>query len=145
MAFLKNHWFGFLLSLVVGGYFVVFLLVLFAPKQDIRQRGFVKCSAALSENMPQCGGGKWCLLTEVLRNGWCDVKVVGEGVALWAAGKQATPWANYFFEPLEAEPQMSAEALDYYQKNRENLKKSMERIKQLNQELEEKAVKHEEN
>ena len=144
MNFWRNHWFGLLVSVFMGLYVIVFLLVLMAPKQDAEQRGFVKCSAAMYENLQQCSSSKACMLKEVLRNSWCDVKVVAEGIKLWAQGAQATPWENYFFQPLSTKPQMTPEALEYYKQNQAEFAASMAKLKKLNAELEDKVAKHDE-
>lgn len=141
--FLRNHWFGLMVSILVGLYFVVFLLVVFAPKQDANQRGFVKCSVQLAENLQNCQAAKWCMCKEVLRNGWCNVEIVAEGLSLWIKGRQSTPWANYFFQPVSDEPQMSAEAMEYYKQHQSELEKSLKKLKKLNAELENKVKKDE--
>ncbi len=144
MTFWRNHWFGLMVSVFMGLYVIVFLLVLMAPKQDAEQRGFVKCSVQLSENLQNCQASKWCMLKEVLRNGWCDVKVVAEGIKLWVQGEQPTPWANYFFQPVSEEPQMSDEVMEYYKQHQAELAKSLKQLKKLNAELEDKVAKHDE-
>ena len=53
MTYVKHHWFGLILSTVVLIYFIVFILVLAAPKQDKPQRGFAACSAKMLEQVQQ--------------------------------------------------------------------------------------------
>ncbi len=142
MRFLKNHWFGFLLSLIFGAYVLVFLLVLFAPTKDMQNRGFTKCSTALYNDLKLCNRSSWCLLQKVLINNWCNVTVVGEGVSAWINGEQASPWANYFFEPeLPQDEEPHPELVKFYQESTD-LPRQMNELKNKNKILEQEVLKH---
>ena len=142
MRFLRDHWFGFLLSLFFGAYFVVFLLVLFAPTKDIQKRGFTKCSASLYNDLKLCDRSSWCLLKNVLINNWCNVTVVGDGVSAWVKGEQSTPWANYFFEPeLPQSDEPHPELVKFYQESTD-LPRQMNELKNKNKILEQEVLKH---
>ena len=68
MTFIKNHWFGLLLSLVVGFFMLVFALVLFSPREDLHSRGFIPCTEEMAYNMLGCNENKaWCMLKEVVK------------------------------------------------------------------------------
>ncbi len=98
MDFFKRHWFGLLLSLVVFVYFAVFLLVLFAPRDDEQKRGFSKCSSLLLEDITNCQKNAFCTLGSIMTYSGCNFTVVGEGLKLWLLNQQKNPWDNYFFE-----------------------------------------------
>ncbi len=139
MTFLKNHWFGLIVSGIVGAYFVVFLLAAFAPRHDVRQRGFSKCSTALTEAAVQCGSGfSFCLLKAVAGHGLCHAEVVWQGVVFWLQGKQSTPWANYFFETENVDEEL----LKIYEENPE-LAKGVSHMTKKYRELESKVLDNE--
>ena len=54
MRFFREHWFGSLVSLLVAVYVLMFVLVLAAPRQDEKQRGFVKCTAVMQDDLLKC-------------------------------------------------------------------------------------------
>lgn len=142
MSFLKNHWFGFLLSLIFGAYLLLFLLVLFAPTKDIQNRGFTKCRMELYINLKGCRSSSWCLLKHIVLVNSCYAKVVGEGFLLWKQGKQPTPWANYFFEPeLPREDEQHPELVKFYQESTD-LPRQMDELKNKNEILEQEVLKH---
>ena len=104
MSFIKTHWFGLISGVVVFVFMGVFVLVLLSPRQDAQKRGFIPCTHELADRLLNCESDKKisCLFGAILRNTWCDMKVIGQGVANWFDGKQKTPWSNYIFIP-EAE------------------------------------------
>lgn len=142
MAFLKHHWFGFILSAIVLIYLVVFLLVLVSPQQDAEGRGFVKCTNELRSEVTRCAGGKFCVLGAVVDSGFCNIGVVGSGVINWVKGNQKTPWANYLFAPekitVSDGDEYAAGLADFYREN-PNPAQGMENLKKANVELEDKV------
>ncbi len=138
MTFIKNHWFGLLLSLVVGFFMLVFALVLFSPREDLHSRGFIPCTEEMAYNMLGCNENKaWCMLKEVVKNTFCDIGVIVDGVAAWHKGEQPRPWSNYFFTPeLPVDEQMEDELVQEYYENNPDLAGEMNRLKKLNKELE---------
>ena len=49
--FLKKYWFTMLITLLVSAYLMVFLFVLFSPKEDDLERGFIPCTKQMSEKI----------------------------------------------------------------------------------------------
>ena len=136
----KKHWFGFFLSLFVLLYLTVFLFVLFSPKSDKQNRGFIPCTKQMAvqmlENKEQ---SSLQLVKIIIENTYCDAKVVAKGFVDWVNGEQSTPWENYFFEP-EPEQQSvydEAELLKFYEEN-PYFSKDMEELDKKRKELEQK-------
>ena len=138
MNFIRHHWFGLLTGLFIFIFFVLFVLVLLSPRQDIRRRGFIPCTEVMAEKILDCEGNRvGCLLAAVVGNSWCDLKVVGRGIRDWAGGRQKTPWSNYIFVPeLPADEFFDAEARAEYFKNNPDVKAEMQQLQKLNKELE---------
>lgn len=132
LKFLKYHWFGLIVSIIGGCYVLIFLLVLFAPKQDKLNRGFIPCTKTLVQEMFACTNNKaWCMSQSIIKNTWCDTKVIIGGIGAWLTGKQNTPWANYYFTPiLENKGQkqdISPELQQFYDEN-PNIAEQMETL-----------------
>lgn len=100
-SFIKEYWFGLLISFILLVGFLFFLLILLAPRYDMQRRGFIPCTEALAQNLQSCPQeGKYrCILEGIMQNSWCDAKVIGSGFKLWLGGKQPAPWSNYIFKP----------------------------------------------
>ncbi len=67
--------------------------------------------------------------------------MIAEGFRLWATGRQASPWANYLFEPEldlpSAEDDVDVEeSLDEYYRNVPDINAEMDELQKLNQQLE---------
>ncbi len=105
-AFLKNYWFGLLMSFVLLMGFLFFLLIMLSPRYDAQKRGFIPCTENLVQNLAQCAPTEkyTCGIKHILANTWCDIKVIATGWKNWGQGKQATPWSNYIFEPEPITP-----------------------------------------
>lgn len=145
MTFLKNHWFGFILSLFVFAFVVVFVLVMISPRQDLQKRGFIPCTEILADELFACEKNKAvCMVKAILKNTWCDTKVIGEGAKLWADGKQKTPWENYLFTPELEDPEELDEGLEEFYEQTPDVEASMNNLKKLNLELE-KQIKEEQD
>ncbi len=99
--FVKENWFGLLTSFILLAGFLFFLLILLSPRYDLQRRGFIPCTEALAQGLQSCPQeGKYnCIFTEIMKNSWCDAKVIGSGFKLWLNGKQPAPWSNYIFKP----------------------------------------------
>ena len=134
MRFMKKHWFGLLISLVILVYAGLFILMIFSPKQDIQKRGFIKCTEQFVDESALCRG-HWCIFQKIIQNNFCNFGVVKEGVVNWMAGTQSTPWENYLFEPELAPVEMEEGLQEFYDGN-PNLREEMYKIKQLNKALE---------
>lgn len=132
LKFLKYHWFGLIISVIGLCYLAVFLLVLFAPKQDKLNRGFIPCTKSLVQEMFACTDNKaWCMSKSIVKNTWCDTKVIAHGVAAWINGSQDTPWANYYFaaepETEQNNEEISPELQQFYDEN-PNIAEQMETL-----------------
>ncbi|MBE6448078.1 MAG: hypothetical protein E7018_02125 [Alphaproteobacteria bacterium] len=138
MNFVRHHWFGLIMSIVVCAFMLMFVLVLLSPRQDAKKRGFIPCTETLAENILSCQKNKvFCLLSAVVKNSWCDAKVIGAGFSMWVGGEQSTPWANYIFEPeIVFDGIDDPEAREQYLKENPNLKTEMIELKRLSEELE---------
>ena len=135
MSSLKNHWFGMIVSLFVLWFFIVFVLVLLAPKQDLQKRGFISCTETMETEVAACNSQKTCMLKSILKNTSCDSKVIFDGIKNWVKGEQKTPWQNYMFEPEVKKEVLDEELQDFYAKNKD-LSKEIEELKKKNMELE---------
>ncbi len=141
MNFIKNHWFGLIVSLITLAFLCVFALVLIAPHQDEQGRGFVPCIEKMAENLHECRGQNLCALNCVIENTFCNIKVIGQGIKQWAAGEQPRPWSNYLFEPELKQPSAAddfetEESLDEYYQNNPDISLEMSELYKLNQQLE---------
>ena len=135
--FLKIHWFGFIVSVFAVFYLTVFLLVLFAPREDKLNRGFIPCTKTLASEIFACEQNKaWCMSKAIVKNTWCDTLVVLDGFGAWVCGRQKTPWASYLFTPelLAEEPQ--AEELQQFYAENPDIAADMQKLHQDRQKLE---------
>lgn len=139
ISFLKHYWFGILTSLILFAGFFFFLLVLVSPRQDAQKRGFIPCTEAMAQGMLSCPvQNKYsCMFGYILKNSWCDIKVIGRGMKLWVAGEQKAPWSNYIFTPILDEDNPEDEVLQEFRENNPHLGLELEYMKKLNQQLEE--------
>ncbi len=135
MNFLKHNWFGIFAAVLILSGFALFLIVLFSPRQDNQNRGFIPCTEEMAVKLLDCDKKFTCTLSVVLKNSLCDAKVIGKGFSLWLKGEQATPWANYFFEPdLENSAELPQEVEAFYKEN-PNLHQDMQRLQKMHEEL----------
>ncbi len=141
MNFIRCHWFGLSVSLVVFFFLCVFALVLAAPHQDEQKRGFVPCTEKMAEELHNCNGRKMCVLERIVDNTFCNIGVIGEGIKLWATGKQSAPWSNYLFVPDIKRPSATdgveaEESLAEYYESSPDIGAEMDELYELNQQLE---------
>lgn len=137
-SFIKEYWFGLLISSILLVGFLFFLLILVSPRYDLQKRGFIPCTEELSQNLQTCLNQKAyrCAFGEIMKNSWCDAKVIGSGFKLWLKGEQPAPWSNYIFKP-ELPEDREADELDaefYAPENRPEL--DLLRLQKLNDILE---------
>lgn len=139
MRFLKANWFGIFIGLIIFWFLAFFAIVAFAPREDVGQHGFVKCTNALAENIENCGQNKFfCTFNQILKNAGCDVEVIADGLKLWLNGGQERPWSNYYFTPVTADDVEDAEDYDgkaEYRKQNPGMADEMMKLKMLNEEL----------
>ena len=130
LVFAKHYWFAILVTAFVLLYLCIFLLVLFSPKQDELNRGFIPCTQKMAQQiLSEEEKGSFKLVKAIVENTYCDTKVVFKGLSDWMAGKQKTPWANYMFEP-QIYNQIDAtdeELIKFYNEN-PNISKDMEEL-----------------
>ncbi len=118
LSLLKRHWFGFLVGWLTLMWLTVFLLVLFSPRQDQLNRGFIPCTKQMMQNIFNCPESKtWCLTKAIIENTRCDTMVILDGFGAWIKGKQKTPWENYLFTPQTSSIQDDEELKKYYEEN----------------------------
>lgn len=136
LKYIKYHWFGLTLSLVVALFMLQFLLVLIAPHHDVQQRGFASCTQQLSQDAETCKSSALCVLKAVINNTFCDTKIILSGLSEWMSGRQERPWSNYLFVPEMPESEEPDEELEEFYLNNPNLLEQMEELKQKHKELE---------
>lgn len=138
MSFLRAHWFGLLVSLFTAYFVVIFILVLFSPRQDLQKRGFIPCTETMVREMLECNqeSKSFCMIGAVVKNSLCDSKVVLDGLGAWVKGQQPSPWANYYFTPELAGSEEEDEGLDEFRRQTPDVEASMEELRRLNQDLE---------
>lgn len=139
---IKRHWFGIFILLIALFYISVILIVVSSPRTDKLNRGFIPCTKVMMEDIFACSENKaLCMSSAIVKNSWCDVKVIFGGMKLWIDGKQPKPWSNYFFdpEPLNKEiNQRDDEELEEYYRQYPDIKHQMEQLEQESQKLEQK-------
>jgi hypothetical protein len=99
---LRQHWFGLLLTISMLLFFALVVVVMLAPHNDDKQRGFAPCTYEMSEklNFYSVNRQIFNVFGAIMSSYACYLNVVGDGFKLWYDGKQKTPWDNYFFEPV---------------------------------------------
>lgn len=147
LNFVQRWWFTGLIILIISFGIVFSALILISPRQDNLNRGFIPCTQEMASGMLSCpeNGKMRCFAGYVLKNVWCDAKVVGRGMKLWAEGKQDSPWSNYIFKPDlrplddEGNPVDDEELQEFYRQNpnmHQDMKNLIKLHNQLNEELE---------
>lgn len=143
MNFIKHYWFGLLSSSILFLGFLLFLLVLVSPRQDVQGRGFIPCTQAMADGMISCPKNRQyrCMFGYILENSWCDIKVVGRGLKFWVKREQKAPWSNFIFVPeLPTDPNAQEdEVLQEFYENNPDFKFDMNQLKNLNDSLEKKV------
>ena len=144
MKFIKHNWFGIIAGILILSGFALFLIVLFSPRQDNQNRGFIPCTEEMAVRLLDCNKKVGCTLKAVLNNSLCDASVIGKGFSLWLKGEQTTPWANYFFEPdLNSETKIPQEVEDFYKEN-PNMHQDMLRLQKLHEDLQKNSLVNQE-
>ena len=133
MRFIKHHWFGILLSILLLAYLSLFILVMVSPREDLERRGFLKCTDDFVIKAKRCQNAKRCLIGALLGNNLCYAEVVKDGMEAWVEGSQETPWENYLFDPKLSPKDEGLQ--EFYEAN-PDLLYDMEELKRLNEELE---------
>ena len=137
MNFIKKHWFSGLLILIVCCFFALFLVLIISPKQDDKNRGFIKCTQQMVDELSDCEKKIWCSIKAIGNNTLCDIKIIAEGFTLWLDDKQPYPWSNYIFKPEIMETSVfDEEARKEYLKNHPNVEADMRQLDRLRKELE---------
>lgn len=137
IKFLKRNWFGVIVGAAAFCYLCIFLLVLFSPRRDELNRGFIPCTKAMAGEMFSCRENKiWCMAAAVVKNSVCDARVVWKGLTDWVDGRQPAPWSNYLFEPVIAIQENPDESLaEYYAEHPDTLT-DMQQLDRERRELE---------
>ena len=86
LNFIRQHWFGLLISAVFCLFLVQFFIVLIAPHHDLLNRGFAPCTETMSKQVSDCAGDNFCVLKAVTANTFCDTAVIGQGLKNWVSG-----------------------------------------------------------
>ena len=138
MSLIKRYWLGEVMGCLTSIFVVVLVIVIIAPKQESKQRGFVKCTQNMVSQLIDCDKAVLCSMKAIVSNTLCDIKVINTGISKWLKGEQERPWSNYIFEP-ETENFESfideEERAEYLQKY-PNVEQEMQRLNKLREELE---------
>ncbi len=135
LNFIRQHWFGFLISAVFCLFLAQFFIVLIAPHHDLQNRGFAPCTETMSKQVSDCAGNKFCVLKAVAANTFCDTAVIGQGLKNWVSGEQERPWSNYLYIPEYPQDEPDEGLEEYYESNPDIAKQMLE-LKNKNEELE---------
>ena len=138
MNFIKYHWFNLLIALIIIFVMGFTILIALSPREDLQNRGFIPCTQELADTITSCQGNMWCSTKAIIKNSACDAKVIGDGIKLWIAGKQKTPWSNYIFTPdlTPTDDILQKNTELFYQEN-PNFLEDFAKVKQEHQKLEE--------
>ena len=137
MRWLKEHWFGLLMSIFLLLATVYSALIFASPRYDLQRRGFIPCTERLAKAAANCdNSGLVCIMEAIWENSRCDFGVISAGVKNWLGGKQKYPWSNYLFEPellSDRRGNNDPELNEFYQQN-PDLRGEMAKLKELNEE-----------
>ena len=104
VKFIKDCWFGILMSVLVFICLLFAVVIAVAPHNDAEMRGFAPCTYDMANQLGQAVKPDFKLLVSVMGQGYgCYLTVIKEGMTQYIAGKQPTPWANYLFQPVVLE------------------------------------------
>ena len=142
---IKKNIFMIVFGIIFGLYIAFLALIFFAPRVDLYERGFVKCTKNMIADFSGCAKNKLrCAAKAMFRNHACDFKVIQTGFSLWLKEEQKTPWANYYFEPVTEEPNpVDDEELQAYYKQHLDMVKEMEELNQKYFELDKRLSEQE--
>lgn len=98
--YLKEYWFGLLLFALIGFTALFLLVVVSAPHNDRKMRGFMPCTYAMAAELEAASQQRQFsdVFFTIFKSYVCYAGVMADGGRLWLEGKQKTPWANYLFE-----------------------------------------------
>ena len=146
MKYLKNHWFGILISVFMAYFLTVIILVVISPKEDAKNRGFIPCSDTQMQNIKNCKKNRiTCIICSSLQGNLCYMKVVNKGMVDFLLGRQTFPWSNYLFSPEPEPAEYQDEEVQKILQEHPELIKSMEDIKEKNRILMEKINNNQED
>ena len=131
MHWLKEHWFGLLMSFLVLLVVLYFIIIFVSPRYDLKRRGFIPCTEELAQNLIGCQESKiTCSMGAIWRNNLCDFRVIYQGLVDWLNDKQDKPWSNYWFEPelLNDRPGNDDHDLVVFYRNHPDLQEEMNKL-----------------
>ena len=137
MNLIKKYWFATIIGILLVFFGLLVGALILSPKQDLQNRGFVKCTQNLIDELSFCNRKIGCTIVAISENTWCDIKVFVLGFAGWINKNQPTPWSNYIFEPELPISQYvdEAEHKEYIKQNPDT-DKEIEKLNILRKELE---------
>ena len=130
----SHYMFKTIVTLFVVLFFAFFIIVMSSPRQDLQKRGFIQCTEIMAAELHVCQSKAWCSIKSILKNSFCDSKVITKGFGDWLKGEQKTPWANYIFE-AEIEENFEEALKQFYEEN-PNVVEEMQKLKESHKELE---------
>lgn len=97
----REYWFGFFLGAMVFVALLFVVVVMLAPHNDAKMRGFSPCTVRMAADLNAAGAERDLLGTvaSVGKGYACYAAVIAEGASLWLKGMQPSFWSNYMFEP----------------------------------------------
>ena len=100
VKFIKDYWFGILVSGMVLVCMLFAAIIAVAPHNDADMRGFTPCTYQMADELGQSTKPEFKQLFKVISAGYgCYLTVMKEGMTAYIDGKQKTPWSNYLFVP----------------------------------------------
>ncbi len=139
MGFLKEHWFG----IIIGCWFFVLSLfvavILIAPHQDAKNRGFVYCNQNFVEQISECNNANLCVVKAILYNTGCDITIIKQSFIDWLHHKHPYPWSGYIFDPeplTDRSTYFDKDEIEEYLQEYPDTVQEMEKLKQLRKDLE---------
>lgn len=97
---ISDKWFYLGLATVFGLCLLFVAVVVAAPHDDIKMRGFAPCTGEMVSKLQTASFKRdvWGVFSAVGKSYLCYGRVMANGWRQWTAGKQTSPWANYLFE-----------------------------------------------
>ena len=95
VKFIRLHWFGLCLGLLVLCFMLFTAIIAVAPHNDARMRGFTPCTYQMAVALQQNRTTPKSHIFKIIGEGyWCYFRVIGEGIDRFVKNEQPTPWAN---------------------------------------------------
>ena len=136
MNFIKSHWFGILICLWLVLFVAMMVVVLIAPHNDAKNRGFAFCTHNLINTLENCNRKIICSTKAITDNTVCDIKIITNSFYKWLKGDNRFPWSDYIFSPEKSFSYIDEEERKEYLNEFPDTLEEMEKLKQLRKDME---------